>query len=395
MKKEAVQMLKTPKKLNNKQMWTIILFLYVGIGGMSFQVWGPLMSNFEDAFGISRTLLGLIAPVGTLSFATVALITGMFAGRIRLRRALLIGIGLSTGMTFLIGFSPIYPVFLALIALRGITGGVPGALCRPFLGHLYSENRMRILNINEAIWAVGATCGPIFATLVLGFGSWRLVFILIGLLFIPIVFLIGITDSPEEGFKEKPITLKDLREMLKHPILIGILLALFFNVGVEGGFFKWLTYYLEGTFPKSVASLALSGFIAAYIPGRFFNGWLSEKFEHYQLVLVNSGAVTFLLVLAFFFLSGYPMIAVVPVIGFFISGVFPNLFVWGVELFPEYSGPINGLVMAVDPLGLSVIPFLMGLIGDNYSMAVAMQFMVIPMILVVVIGLVLRGISRR
>lgn len=182
--------------------------------------------------------------------------------------------------------------------------------------------------------------------------------------------------------------------MLRHPVLIGILLALFFNVGVEGGFFTWLPYYLEGSFSKNVASWTLSGFMAAYIPGRLFNGRISEKFEHYQLVLLNTGAVTLLLFLAFFFLSGYLMIGAIIGIGFFISGVFPNLFTWGVELYPERSGPINGLVMAVDPLGLSIIPVVMGAIGDNFSMDIAMQFMILPMIGVVIITLGLRALSR-
>lgn len=181
------------KNWDNRKTWTLTIFLYVGLGGLALQVRGPLMSNIQSTFSISKTLLGVIAPTATLGFAAAALVSGMFAGKINVRKALLFGVGSATIMSILVGLAPVYFIFLGFMIIRGIASGVPGGLCRPLLGHLYPESRGKIYNLNEAIWAIGATTGPIFASFVLMFGTWRLVYILLGFLFLPVVFLLSLT----------------------------------------------------------------------------------------------------------------------------------------------------------------------------------------------------------
>ena len=222
-----------------------------------------------------------------------------------------------------------------------------------------------------------------------------MVYLLLGLLLVPIILIMGFTKFPSSGFDERPVDLKDLGKMLKNPILVGILIAVFLNVGVEGGFFTWLPYFLEGSFSENVANLALSGFLIAYIPARLINGMLLEKIDYYQLILLNSGGIAILLVASFYFLEGYAIIVAVLGVGYLIAGIWPVLFTWAVELFPEYSGPINGMFMTVDPLGIAVIPAVMGLIADYFSILTAMKFMIFPMVGVFVLGLLLRALRLR
>ncbi len=367
-----------------REKWTISAFLYLGLGAVVTQLRGSLLPNFQEAFGVSESLLGLVSPAGTVGFTAVALTAGMIAGRVNIRRSIQIGALLTAITTFAIGLSPGYFLFLSAILLRGMAGGIPGGLTRPVLGHLYPDNRGQIFNIHEAVWALGAACGPLLANLILRFANWRVAYYVAGAAFVPIFFLLVKNSRFSADIKEKPLTRDQLVKLLKSPVVMGVGVALFLNVGVEGGFFTWLPYYLSQSLPQSVANLALTGFIGAYVPGRLLNSYLTRKFALTDLLLFSSSITCVLLVVAFFLVSGYRQIWVIVAVGFFISTVFPNLFSLAADAFPEHSGPVNGLIMTFDPLGLSIVPVIMGIIAEAFGIQVAMRFLVIPIIGVIV-----------
>ncbi len=368
------------REIENKEQWTISALLYLGLGAVVMQFRGAMLPNFQAEFGVSESLLGLVSPAGTIGFTVVALTTGMVAGRVDIRKFIQVGALLTAITTFLIGLAPFYSLFLAAIVLRGMAGGMPGGLTRPMLGHLYPESKGRIFNIHEAVWAFGAACGPLVANLVLHFASWRFGYYLLGIGFVPIfLFMFYTSDFPAE-IEEEPLTFDQFAEIIRHPVIIAVSLALFLNVGVEGGFFTWLPYYLSQTMPQSVANYALTGFIGAYVPGRLLNGYLSERFSYTTLILGAVVIITVFLGVAFFLVGSYWQIAFIVGIGFFISTVFPNLFSLAARTYPQHSGPINGLVMTFDPLGISIFPLIMGVIADSFGIGVAMKSLIVPML---------------
>lgn len=368
------------REIENKEQWTISALLYLGLGAVVMQFRGAMLPNFQAEFGVSESLLGLVSPAGTIGFTVVALTTGMVAGRVDIRKFIQVGALLTAITTFLIGLAPFYSLFLAAIVLRGMAGGMPGGLTRPILGHLYPESKGRIFNIHEAVWAFGAACGPLVANLVLHFASWRFGYYLLGIGFVPIfLFMFYTSDFPAE-IEEEPLTFDQFSEIIRHPVIIAVSLALFLNVGVEGGFFTWLPYYLSQTMPQSVANYALTGFIGAYVPGRLLNGYLSERFSYTTLILGAAVIITVFLGVAFFLVGSYWQIAFIVGIGFFISTVFPNLFSLAARTYPQHSGPINGLVMTFDPLGISIFPLIMGVIADSFGIGIAMKSLIVPML---------------
>ncbi|MCF7876589.1 MFS transporter, partial [Candidatus Bipolaricaulota bacterium] len=153
--------------LDNKKKWTLSALLYLGLGAVVMQFRGAMLPNFQVEFGVSESLLGLVSPAGTMGFTVIALTMGLVAGRVDIKKFIQIGVILTAATTFFIGLAPFYSLFLAAIVLRGMAGGIPGGLTRPMLGHLYPNNRGKIFNIHEAVWALGAACGPLVANLVL------------------------------------------------------------------------------------------------------------------------------------------------------------------------------------------------------------------------------------
>ncbi len=378
------------RNFEDKKQWTVSALMYLGLGAVVMQFRGAMLPNFQAEFGVSESLLGLVSPAGTIGFTVIALTTGMVAGRVDIRKYIQIGALLTAVTTFFIGLAPFYSLFLAAIVLRGMAGGMPGGLTRPILSHLYPDSKGRIFNIHEAVWAFGAACGPLVANLVLRFADWRMGYYVLGLAFVPIfLFMFTTSDFPAK-IEEEPLTWDQFSEIISHPVILAVGAALFLNVGVEGGFFTWLPYYLSQTLPQSVANFALTGFIGAYVPGRLLNSYLSEKFSYTTLILAAAVIIILLLGVTFFLVGGYGQIATIVAIGFFISTVFPNLFSLAAKTYPQHSGPINGLVMTFDPLGISVMPVLMGIIADSFGIEISMRFLILPMIGVVLTVAILR-----
>jgi len=386
---------KTKPLFDNKKKWTISALLYLGLGAVVMQMRGAMLPNFQAEFGVSESLLGLVSPAGTIGFTVVALTMGMVAGRVDIRKYIQAGALLTALTTFFIGLAPFYSLLLVAIVLRGMAGGLPGGLTRPILSHLYPDNKGRIFNIHEAVWALGAACGPIIATLVLHFSTWRTGYYILGFSFIPVFFLLlRSSDFPAE-IEEKPLTYSQFLEIIKNPVIAYVGIILFLSVGVEGGFFTWLPYYLSQSLPHSVANFALTGFIGAYVPGRIVNSYLANKFSLTSLLLGASTIVTVLIVIAFFFTEGYGQIGVVIAIGFVTSTIFPNLFALAAKTYPRHSGPINGLVMTFDPLGISIVPVIMGVIADNFGITVSMRSMALFMSGAIITILLLHGRLTR
>lgn len=376
--------------LDNKKKWTLSALLYLGLGAVVMQFRGAMLPNFQVEFGVSESLLGLVSPAGTMGFTMIALTMGLVAGRVDIKKFIQIGVILTAATTFFIGLAPFYSLFLVAIVLRGMAGGIPGGLTRPMLGHLYPNNRGKIFNIHEAVWAFGAACGPLVANLVLTFSNWRMGYYFLGLAFLPIFVLMLVTSDFSAEIEEKPLTLSQFSRIIKSPVIITVGVALFLNVGVEGGFFTWLPYYLSQSLPHTVANFALTGYIGAYVPGRLLNSYLAQRFSFSSLILVATIIIVILLGLAFFVVGGYGQIAVIVAIGFFISTVFPNLFALATSAYPRHSGPVNGLVMTFDPLGISIMPVLMGIIADNFGIEVSMRFLILPMVGVIITALLLK-----
>lgn len=377
--------------LDQRDKWALATFLYIGTGGAVLQLRGSLLPNIQETFSVSESMLGLITPAATITFTAVALSVGMIAGRIDIRKVIIVGVGVTAVTTALVGVAPSYALFLAAIGVRGLSAGIPGGLERPYLGHLFTDSRGQIFNIHEAMWALGAACGPLVATFFITYFDWRVTYIAFGLLFIPIMVLMIFTDVNEVEIHEQPLSLDQFKLILKNPVVALSLLALFLHVGVEGGFFTWLPYYMTGNFPQSVANLTLSGFLAAYVPGRLINGLLVRKFSYTSLLIVNSSLLIVMLYAAFYLAFGYWVIASVIGCGLLVSTLFPNLFSLATEKFPEYSGPINGLIMFFDPLGIAVVPALMGVSADQFGIEFTMKLLIVPMIGVVIAALLLRG----
>ncbi len=362
-----------------RKLWTAAVFLFIISDGITSQVRGALLPSIKDSFTVSDTLLGLVAPAGTLGYLFAAVAVGFAASRLDTRRFLLVGAGGTALFLTLLSQVPTYTLLLVFLLGQSLTIGVFRGLDRALLSTLYPENRGRLFNIYALMWAIGATTGPLLVNQVLKSSDWRVTFLLLAAGFLPAFVLIMQLELPSNLDKGKPFSLAELRELFRNPAIVGMAVALLLSGGIEGGFFTWLPYYANQYFPRATANVVLSGFLVAYIPGRFVYSQLSGRVEPLTLLLTLALAAMPVLGYVFFISDGHGMILGVFFVGFFVSGFFPTLSAFGIDAVPHHSGPVNAIAISANFLGLSAVPVIMGIVSDQTSITTAMRLLIVSM----------------
>ncbi|KAB1190485.1 MFS transporter [Haloferax sp. MBLA0076] len=375
--------------LDTRRWWTIVIFAYVALEGASLQMRGSVVPVLRDSFGTPDWLLGLVAPAGTIGFLVFVALTGVVAGRVDTRRLILLGIAGTGVSVFIIGFTPSFAFFLAALFLRGTFGGVGRGTDRPLLSHLHSEDRGKWFSYYDAMWAVGATIGPLIVTAALWLGDWRFAYYTLGAAFLPVVLLVVWLPTPTiEGDGDDPLTLDEIKRVGRRPEVLVMIAGILMTTGVEGALFTWLTTFAEGRVPASFVTASLSVLLVAYIPGRFVAGVLSERLD--TVTLISGLALLCLLstVYTFFVATGVGILVGLFGIGFSLSGQFPTLLAYSTEAAPQHSAPINSLSLVVSTLGIAGVPAILGFVISDAGIELAMQLLVVPLVALVGVSVI-------
>lgn len=368
----------------SRRLWTVAIILFVAIEGLAMQMRGPLLPILENQWGISKAVQGLVGPAGTMGFAVAILIAGMIAGRIDTRRYFLGGILVTVVGVVGMALAPFFVAYLGFLLLRGLGTGVSRGLDRPFLGHLYPNARGRVFNFYDMAWATGAAAGPAVLSLGVSIGSWRYAYVGVAIAFGLVVALVWRLDTPTND-AEKELDVAAAVGLFRTPAIAATVIALVFHTGLEGAMFLWLPTFgadIAGL-SSTRASLLLSAFIVAYIPGRFIYALIAERVPYGPLVVTLEILIVPVFLWTFFLAEGTIVFAGVAVLGVLVSGIFPTLLAFGTQAAPEYSAPINAISTSTASVSIALVPVAMGALADVTSIRTAMW---IPLALTVLVA---------
>jgi len=376
----TVSKTETKGEVDSRRWWTLTVFAFVALEGATLQMQGAIIPVLGETFGTPEWQLGLVSPAGTVGFLVFVAASGVVAGRFDTRRLLLVGI-LGTGLgVFLMGLVPSFGAFLVVLVVRGSFAGIARGSDRPLLSHLYPHRRGRLFGYYDMMWAVGATLGPLAVTAALWAGDWRLAYYALGVSFLPVIALVWYLPTPAVEGGDEPLTLAGVRRIIRSPAVVVMAAGLLFSTGVEGGLFTWVTTYAGGRLPDSLATVSLSVLLAAYIPGRFAAGTLSDRFGYVPLAAGLGTLCLLSAVYTFVFASGYAILVGVFGIGLGLSGLYPTFLAYGTGSTPEHSAPINALALVISSVAIAGVPFVMGFVIDGAGVDAAMQLLFVPLV---------------
>ena len=393
---ERVTASETDTKRETRRWWTIAIFAFIVLEGAAETIRGAVIPSLRATFPVPEWQLGLVAPAGTAGFLLVVMVMGAVAGRVKTRLVLLVGIG-GTGFGLLVmGLAPSFLLFLGALLGRGVFVGISRGSDRPLLSHLYPARRGRLFGYYDMMWAVGATLGPLLVAGAVALGDWRLAYFVLGVAFVPVLALVWRLPTPDVG-GDDPLDLAELRRIVRRPEVLVMVAGLFLSVGIEGGLFTWLTTFADGQLSDTLATASLSLMIVAYVPGRFVGGRLADRFGYLQFTIGLSLALLPIVWYTFFIADGRWLLAGFFALGFAISGYFPTFTAYATEAVPEHSAPINATALVASSAGLALVPAAMGFVIGDVGIERAMQLLLVPLglLLVVVVVTWFRTERRR
>jgi FHS family glucose/mannose:H+ symporter-like MFS transporter len=359
-----------PLKLNNLSIYSGISIFAV-MGGFTSS-YGVMVPYFREKFSLDLAQSGFIffahgvtALIGVvIGTITVSKFKAAYVGGLG---APLMGLG-----AILIGTAPSWNITLIGVTVVGVGFGACDATISQFLSRGGSEKAVRLVNILNAGFAIGAVVGPIliagavpdlFSQLLF---AWAAVFFVVGYMFI----------SNTSGYlKRDHSTAKpDGHKFVFSMLLLGIA----FYVGVEVGASGWIpTYMIDKNYSAQMGATALALFFLSLAAGRILILPLAKKFSPTQIVLASS----ILIILSLFFIGSTSFALLgFAIMGFVCGPVFPTAMVWAVRINPG-DPRTAGFMMFAAIAGASISPSLMGIVMQRSGTEILAWLLMVPALL--------------
>jgi fucose permease len=160
-----------------------------------------------------------------------------------------------------------------------------------------------------------------------------------------------------------------LRTLLSRRYFYLAIAAMFLAGCTELGMSQWLPAYAETTlgFSKWSSGMALLGFSLFMGTGRMAAGSVGAKIDPLSLLMRCCAAAAVLFLLAC--VTGWPLLALAAcmLMGLAVSPLWPSLLGLASERFPHGGASMFSLLAVAGNLGGIVMPWLVGVLADNWS----------------------------
>lgn len=364
-----------------------LLLLATTINYMDRQTLSTTQDRIRREFGLNKTEYGHLELGFGWAFATGAITFGIIADRMSVRVLYPIVLSLWSLMGFLTGFAETYTELLVCRTLLGLfeAGHWPCAL-KTTQRLLSRKDRTMGNSILQSGSSVGAIVTPILMNAMLTSepGSWRFVFQAIGGVgfFWVFLWLGSIRKSdltgppPEDGSDEPParshISYWDVIRSRRFVVLLAIV----FSINVCWHFVRvWLQPFLmEGRgYTETEANWIIMLYYIATDVGSIAAGFATlalcrrgqSVFQSRKLVYLMCAILTSFTLVAASTPQGWPLVAMLMVVGVGALGIFPCYYSFSQELSVEHQGKVSGLLGTFAWLTTSPLHSLFGYLLDQ------------------------------
>ena len=378
----------------------IILALSYVINSMDRQVFPVVLPAVSDELGIQIARAGLLSTIFTLGIAAIGIPAGRIADRYSRKYIIIIGITIYSAFTI---FTALMPGFWSMLGVRAITGlgeGMQQTAMFAAAGAFFYLHRALAIGVLNFAFGAGAFIGPFFGGLILEeTGSWRLplyIYGAAGLIFVGIIAVavskrfteaVAPDSSGSDGGNvdtRMPNEFFNRNSILSIVTAIATGLVLFGYIGLYPTFLQ-----SELGFDPSAAGLAASMFGAGALMG-IPAGYLGDRINQRWVNIAGFAGVLITSYLLFFVVeSPFPHYVLSFLYGTFASGfLFVNVYALmqrsvKTTMVGQASGTYITSLFGAAALSGYLFGFLVSRL--DWSGAVAIQLMLVPIIAIIVL----------
>ena len=350
-----------------------LTYLMFMMFAMTTDAVGVIIPQVIKEFGLGMTAGGTFHYATMSGIALAGLALGFLADRMGRKPAIILGLALFAGSTFLFSVGRSFEFFVALLFLSGAAIGVFKTAALALIGDISTSTRSHTSTMNtvEGFFGVGAIVGPaIVAALLAGGASWKWLYVIAGGLAVALILTALMVRYPKAvKTSAPPADLKATVGMMRDPFALAFSLGTMLYVGVETAIYVWMPTLLAGYDGPAilVATYALSIFFVLRAAGRFLGAWMLNRFR-WTTVLAASSLMIFVCFLGSALLGRGGAVWLLPLSGLFMSVIYPTLNSKGISCFAKAQhGAVAGVILFFTCVSAVLSPLAMGAVSDVFG----------------------------
>ena len=371
-------------KLLSRSAWASM-----GLYAWAAAIGGAVLPQLAVTFKMSNSLSGFLLAVPSFGFTLAGLIGGWFSERIGLQRLLALS---AISLIVSLGLASIAPIVIVIIIatmLIGFSGGLLEVGSNGLIASLYHDKAASQLNLLHVFYGGGAFLSPLFVGFCIANSlSWRINYSLsAGLV---MILALVLSNQPHVQVKEASrLNVSTIPRLISRPSVLRAWLAIVFFTSAEVGLSTWLVTYFQKvkSFPPVIASTSLSIFWIAMLVGRVVNFRLPSFLSLADVIRFEVlGSILSVIIIL---LGRYPLLILLGTFldGLFMAGLFPNLIAYASHNSPDSIGSISGITLAGAGIGMTLGPWIIGLLADQVGLGSAFYLPIFMLAIVEVVFL--------
>lgn len=361
---------------------------------MNLTMISPLLPEISKTFSLNLAEAGSLFTAEFAGFIVFVLSGGFLADKFGKKLIVTIALSGMIGSVLLFASSGSFYASFILMLFVGGFGGIIESMATAMVSDLNEVNRSFYVNLTQVFFGCGAVAGPLLAGLVISRGlSWRICYYITAvLILIPTIIFTAykMPALPKYG----AVGIKDMGKVFGSKKFIAVFVCLAFYTGSEIGGWGWLSTLVKDSmgFSTAKAGITVAVFWMAMTVGRFFSGQLTFKFKLRSIIIILAASSSIVTFLAVFAGSEILVWLIIVVMGLTYSGQYALMVDYGTDTSSVSSGITISTLMSGGAAGTMIVPYLMGIIGDNANLRLAM---ILPSVLLMLIAVVFGSFGKK
>lgn len=390
-----------------KRSYTIVTLIMLTFFVISFltNIIGALNPDFIQDFHLSLTLAALIPFAFFIAYGLVSIPTGILLEKYREKKIMIFGFVTAFVGSMILAIWPNYLTAIISLFIIGSGMAMLQVVINPLLRTAGGEKNYAFTSVlAQLIFGAASFLSPRAFTYVVGQlsgesgqkyagiiptgMSWIALYWIFAIIALIMILIIALMKFPkvELNADEKAGSLKVHLALLKKPVVILYFLGIFFYVGTEQGLnnnISLLLQTLHGIDPATAAD-TLGNFWGYMTVGNILGLFLLKIMDSRILLKVFTVLAMISLGVGLFG-SGSTVLYAFPMVGFFISVMYPIIFSLALNSMSEHHGSFAGILVTAI-IGGAVMPLIMGAISDQFGLTAGMSVLFLTMAYILSIG---------
>ncbi len=380
----------------------IVILILVIFFVISFftNILGTLNPSVSDTYSLSETMAGFLPFSFFIAYGVMSIPSGFLVEKFKEKRMLILAFLLSLAGALLFANFPSFRIYLISLFTIGAGMAMLQVVINPLLRVAGGEEHYAFYSVMAQLvfglasfvapkmysyLVTSADSGTVNPSSISGFltslvpasMSWASVYWVFGIISLLMIVLVLLTRFPKVELKEdeKTGTRESYMDLFKNKYVILFFLGIFAYVGTEQGVSYWMSKFLSvyhGYDYETVGANAVANYWGLMTVGGILGLILLKIFDS-KKVLRWFTVISIIGLIGALFGGKTISLFAFPVIGFFMSVMYPIIISLALNSVERHHGSFAGILMT-GIMGGAVVQILIGAVGDLISLKVGMLF---------------------